>query len=359
MTDAGGTLRRRSRAVTIKHVAAEAGVSVQTVSRVINKGPNVTPAVQARVNAAVEKLGYVPSLAARRLGGSRSFLILALNDLKPTVEGWQARRGNDWVDQMLLGGMLKSAEYGYRMLFELVESQSPELGQQVQSALSSLHPDGVILTPPHSENERLIDLLERSGVPFARIGSNSPGPGVPISMDDEEAARVATRHLAELGHRRIGFIRGHDDYRASADRLRGHRAALAESGIPVDEAIVRPGDFTYSSGMTATEHLLHLPDRPTAIIAGSDQMALAALHAAGHGGIDVPGQLSIVSFDDTPTIRLAVPPLTAVRQPIADMTAKAVELLIEGLVKPAASSNGHVLPFGFIVRGSTGPCPQG
>jgi LacI family transcriptional regulator len=358
MSDDSGPLGRRPRAVTIRHVAAEAGVSVQTVSRVINKGPNVTPGVQARVRAAVEKLGYVPSLAARRLGGSRSFLILAFNDLRPTIEGWQARRGNDWVDQMLLGGMLKSAEYGYRMLFELVDSQAPDLDQQVQSALSALHPDGVILTPPHTENAKLADLLIRSAVPFARIGSNDPGAGIPVFMDDEAAARVATRYLVELGHRRIAFIRGHDDYCASADRLRGYRAVLAENGIAEDKEIVRPGDFTYASGMTATEDLLRLDDRPTAILAGSDQMALAALHVAGRAGLEVPGQLSIVSFDDTPTVRLSVPPLTAIRQPIADMTATAVSLLIEGLGKPATAA-GHVLPFGFNVRGSTGPCPQG
>ena len=149
------------RRVTIKDVAAEAGVSVQTVSRVMNKGPNVTAAMQAKVTAAVEKLGYTPSIAAQRLGGSRSFLILALNDRGPTIEGWQARRGNDWVDQMLFGAMLKCAEYGYRMLFELVDSHSPQLLQQVQAAVGAGGIFGVALDKADADMAKAEEMFGR------------------------------------------------------------------------------------------------------------------------------------------------------------------------------------------------------
>lgn len=346
---------RQRQAVTIKHVAAEAGVSLQTVSRVINNGPNVTAAVRERVQAAVAKLGYVPSLAARRLGGSRSYLILALNDREPTVAGWREGRGNDWVDQMLLGGMLKCAEHGYRMLFELVDSRSGKMIEQIQAALSSLRPDGVILTAPHSENSAIADLLVRNGVPFARLGSRTEGPGFAISMDDTAAAEVAVDHLAGLGHRRIGFITGSGDYLASADRLEGYRAAMKRHGL-FDPGLIAEGDFSYESGVRATEAFAAARIRPTALIASSGEMALAVLATARRLGIAVPQDLSVVSFDDTPTVRVSVPPLTTIRQPIADMTALAAELIIEAKKGAMDQPARHILPFEFVTRESTGPC---
>lgn len=346
---------QRKRAITIKDVAAEAGVSFQTVSRVINKGPNVTPGMHARVTAAIEKLGYVPSLAARRLGGSRSYLVLAFNDERPTLEGWQSRRGNDWVDQMLYGGMLKCAERGYRMLFELVDSHSDRLESQVQAALSALHPDGVILTPPHSENDTITQLLQRNGLTFARLGSRRPGDGFAVYMDDGAAARRATEHLLDLGHRRIAYVQGHPEYAMSPDRLRGFREAIEARGVAVDERYLQPGDFTYEAGQAAMIALSKLDPPPTAVLASSDEMALGVLHMAGKLGLNVPGDLSVVSFDDTPTVRMSVPALTAIRQPIAAMTARAAELLIIAKATGVQPDHGHLLPFDFVARESTAP----
>ncbi len=344
---------QRKRTITIKDVAAEAGVSFQTVSRVINKGPNVTPAMRARVQSAIDKLGYVPSLAARRLGGSRSYLILAFNDERPTLEGWQSRRGNDWVDQMLFGGMLKCAEHGYRMLFELVDSHSDELEAQVQAALSALHPDGVILTPPHSENDTITELLHRNGLIFARLGSHRAGEGFAVYMDDEAAARRATEHLLDLGHTRIAYVQGHPEYAMSPDRLRGFTGAIEARGLKVESQYLQPGDFTYEAGAAAMKTLASLAVPPTAVLASSDEMALGLLHAAGPLGLSVPGDISVISFDDTPTVRMSVPALTAIRQPIAAMTAKAAELLIEAKAKELAGEGSFLLPFDFIVREST------
>jgi LacI family transcriptional regulator len=348
---------RKRQAVTIKHVAAEAGVSLQTVSRVINNGPNVTAAVQERVKTAIAKLGYVPSLAARRLGGSRSYLILALNDREPTVAGWREGRGNDWIDQMLLGGMLTCAEHGYRMLFELVDSHSGRMIDQIQAALSALRPDGVILTPPHSENRIIADLLARNGVPFARLGSITKGESFDISMDDAAASAVATRHLLDLGHKRIGFITGSPDYRASADRLRGYKQAMEEKDL-FDANLIAEGDFSYAAGLRAFDYLMGLSAPPTGIVASSGEMALAVLAAARQTRVSVPGEMSVVSFDDTPTVKISVPPLTAIRQPIAAMTSRAAELLIEMKNGRDDQLASHVLPFEFVVRESTGPCPN-
>jgi len=227
------------RAVTIKHVAAEAGVSLQTVSRVINNEPNVRPVVQERVRAAVAKLGYVPSLAARRMGGSRSYLLMALNDRDRTIEGWKSGEGTDWVDQMLMGGMLKCEAHGYRMIFELVDTHSDHVDAAVRGAIAALHPDGVILTPPHSENPAITGLLSQLGLPFARIASIAEGDGFAVSMDDAKAAAFATDHLLGLGHARIGFITGSEEYAVSGARLDGYRRAKKVALVTKTDAASR------------------------------------------------------------------------------------------------------------------------
>lgn len=342
----------RRRAVTIRHVAAEAGVSLQTVSRVINDGPNVREQVKARVQEAIAKLGYVPSLAARRMGGSRSFLLLALNDRDRTIEDWRSGEGKDWVDQMLMGGMLKCAEHGYRMIFELVDTHG-DVEREIDGALAALHPDGVILTPPHSDNPTITALLERHGIPFARIGSVADGAGFSIAMDEAGAAASATRHLLERGHRRIGFITGSGEYALSAARLEGYRDAMRAAGLPDDPALAAAGDFGFESGRRAAAALLTLAERPSAIVASSDRMALATIEVARERGLRVPDDLSVVSFDDSPMARFNVPPLTAVRQPIAAMAARAAELLIAATTGGAEPDEPSILPFELAVRGST------
>ncbi|QSF53868.1 LacI family DNA-binding transcriptional regulator [Brevundimonas fontaquae] len=342
-----------ARKVTIKHVAAEAGVSLQTVSRVINNGPNVRPEVRERVNAAVARLGYVPSLAAQRMGGSRSYLLLALNDRDRTIEGWRSGEGTDWVDQMLLGGMLKCAEAGYRMIFELVDTHSAHVEREVKAAIAALHPDGVILTPPHSDNPLITGLLVDLGLPFARIGSTATGAGFSIAMDDYAAAETATNHLLDLGHRRIGFISGSPEYVLSGARLQGYRAAMAGRGLPDDADLVGHGDFTFASGEAAMETFCRLAHPPTAIVASNDQMALAALRVAGRRGLAVPHDLAIISFDDTPIVRFSNPPLTAVVQPIAAMASAAADLLIRAKSGQDDLPQASTLPFQLAVRGST------
>ena len=345
-------MARRKQSVTIKHVAADAGVSLQTVSRVINKEPNVRPEMIERVQASIRKLGYVPSIAAQRMGGSRSYLILALNDRERTIEGWRSREGTDWVDQMLLGGMLTCAEHGYRMIIELIDTHSDHIERELLAAIAALQPDGVVLTPPHSENPLLIDVLVDHRISFARIGSVKPGPGFALTMDDERAARIATEHLIELGHKRIGFIAGSMEYELSGWRVDGWRAAMAAAG-QATEGLLAQGDFSYASGTAAAHALLDTATPPTAIIASNDQMALATLEYARERGIEVPGDLSLVSFDDTPIVRFTHPPLTAIVQPIAEVSARAVELIMAELDGAEGSDQPIVVPARIVPRGST------
>ena len=347
---------RRRQNVTIKHVAADAGVSLQTVSRVINNEPNVRPAMKLRVQASIDKLGYVPSIAAQRMSGSRSYLILAINDRDRTIADWQERQGSDWIGQMLLGGMLKCAEHGYRMIFELVDTHSDHVERELGAAIAALQPDGIILTPPHSENSQITRLLADHTIPFARIGSILPGPGIAMTMGDEGSARLATEHLLKLGHRRIGFIAGAKEYSLSEWRVQGWQKAMADAGLDVTDLLAQ-GDFSYESGARTAAQLLDLVQPPTAIIASNDQMALAVLDVAKERNIDVPNALSLISFDNSPVVRFATPQLTAVDQPIAATFAKAVELLITG--DHDAAHDAPVIVAGELIeRSSTAP-PNG
>lgn len=350
-------MARRRQSVTIKHVAADAGVSLQTVSRVINKETSVRPQMKDRVQASIDKLGYVPSIAAQRMSGSRSYLILALNDRERTIADWRAREGTDWVDQMLMGGMLECAKHGYRLIFELVDTHSDHVERELQGCIAALQPDGVILTPPHSDNLLITDLLRRENIPFAQIGSTGEGGGISLIMGDEGAARSATRYLMDLGHKRIGFIKGAAEYKLSNWRKAGWKAAMEEAGLPI-EGLCAEGNFTYDSGVTAARQLLALDPRPTAILASSDHMAMATVEVAREMGLDVPRDLSVISFDNTPMTLFTRPGLTAIDQPVAKTTALAVELIVAAKRGEDLPEGPTIVPAGFIVRDSTAPPPR-
>ena len=340
------------RSVTIEHVAEMAGVSRQTVSRVINNSPNVKPAVKERIQQAIDHLGYVPNIAARRMGGAKSFLIVAINDRQRTLENWGAGHGNDWVDQMLYGGMTAAEKHGYHMLFELVDTDPEAASAQVDRIIASLRPDGIILTPPHSQNEALVELLARRKIGCARINVPDVFAGITVRMDETAAAQEATEHLIALGHRRIAYLSGGRAYAVCLDRLRGYKAAMDAADITVHPQWIREGGFLFDPASRETDALLAMEDRPTAIIADNDEMAFATLHAIDRAGLQVPRDMSIISFEDTPGVRFSVPPLTAVRQPTSDIIGAAVERLI-------ARANGDevdgvlTLPHTLRIRGTT------
>lgn len=339
--------------ITIEDVADAAGVSRQTVSRVINLSPNVKTAVRERVSAAIDRLGYVPNISARRMGGGRSYLILAINDRQRTLENWQAGHGNDWVDQMLYGGMTECERHGYHLVFELIDADSPSSPRQLANILASLRPDGVILTPPHCDNPELIAVLAERNIPSARVGHHEGLGHVDVHMDEKGASGRAAEHLIGLGHRRIAYIAGAPNYGNSAQRVSGYLAALTHAGLNPDQALIGNGDFHFATAADVIEAMLKGDDPPTAIIADNDEMAFAALHVADRHGIAVPSGLSIVSFEDTPGVRFSVPPLTAIRQPTAAMIAKASERLI-AISKGEDGFGAYLLDFELIERASTG-----
>jgi LacI family transcriptional regulator len=347
----------KGKPITIEDVAVAAEVSRQTVSRVINAHPNVKDAVRKRVEAAIVDLGYIPNLSARRMGGARSYLIVAINDRQRTIENWQAGRGNDWVDQMLCGGMTECEKHQYNFLFQLVDTDPDLAVEGLARRIGSIRPDGVILTPPHCDNERLVALLSDRGVSCARVGHRGGTDTVDVFMDEEGAAHALTSMLIGMGHRRVAFIAGGANYRNSTLRVDGFRRALAEAGIPQDGGAVGTGDFNFNVASPVVRELLDRPQPPTAIIADNDEMAFAALHVANERGLAVPDSLSIVSFEDTPGVRFSFPPLTAIRQPTAEMIALACEKLI-AIAGGKDGLGSFELPYEIKVRASTAGPPE-
>jgi LacI family transcriptional regulator len=192
-------------------------------------------------------------------------------------------------------------------------------------------PDGVILPSPFCDAPGVVARLLADGAAVTALASGAPPHGASaVTIDDREAAVEMTRHLLDLGHRRIGFVGGARNQVASIRRLEGYRQALDEAGLRVDEALIVPGDFTYRSGLTAADRLLDLPSRPTAIFASNDDMAAAVVAAAHRRRLDVPGDLSVCGFDDTALATTISPELTTVHQPVAEMARAAVEILAAG-----------------------------
>ncbi|MDE2182526.1 MAG: LacI family DNA-binding transcriptional regulator [Alphaproteobacteria bacterium] len=329
---------------SIYDVAKRAGVSIKTVSRVVNRQSNVSEATRTRVLAAVEALSYRPNIFARGLASEKSFLIGLLYD-NPSA---------GYVAALQLGVLSRCRDEGYHLIVESLDAQSPQLSAQVHSLVteSSLH--GVILTPPLCDLPAVIEALKRANTPFVRIAPEKPLAGASdVRIDDHKAAYDMTAYLIGLGHKRIGFIKGHPDHGAANARFEGYRAALAHAGLPFIEEICVQGFFSYQSGMEAGERLLSLKRRPTAIFAGNDDMAAAVLAASQRFNLKIPQQLSVAGFDDSLVAQVVWPRLTTCRQPIREMAEAAVAMLIQKS-SDEASFERH-LDHELVVRESTAP----
>lgn len=314
---------------------------MKTVSRVLNDEPNVLPQMRERVLAAVQALNYRPNLYARSLARSRSSLL--------GLVYYASSAG--FVAGVQLGATARCRDLGYHLVVEPLEDGG-EWRRHLEHMVAALRPDGVILAPPACDDEAVRAVVSATQTPCVLI---SPGRDAgtlgQVSMDDESAAAQMTAHLLALGHRRIGFVAGDPAQAAAPRRLAGYRRALAEAGLAADPALVMPGDFTFRGGLDSAERLLSLPQPPSAIFAANDEMAMAAVFAAQRRGLRVPADLSVAGFDDSPFASLVWPPLTTVRQPVAEMAIAAVDMLAAR--DPQAGVGSAVLPHTLVERGST------
>ncbi|RDE05694.1 LacI family DNA-binding transcriptional regulator [Sphingomonas aracearum] len=331
--------------VTIKDVAARAGVSPKTVSRVINGEEHVRPAVREAVMKVVTELAYRPNAFARGLSSARSFLVGLFFDQPSTGYAADLQRG----------AIVRCRELSHHLIVEPVDRSLPDWMAKLAATLQELRLAGVILTPPICDWPDLLDLLEEHDVPVVRIAPGQALERTPyVRMDDRAAARELTDHLLGLGHRDIAFIRGNPTHSAAVARWEGFSDAMRAAGIAVPARRVMQGDFSFRTGLAAAEALLGSGDIPTAIFACNDEMALATLVVAMRHGIAVPQQLSITGFDDAEIARIAWPQLTTVRQPNPEMAAAAISMLVGG----GGSAPGPIeLPYSLVVRDSSGPPP--
>lgn len=329
-------------------VAALAEVSAKTVSRVVNNEAGVRAETRARVLRAIELLEYKPNLNARVLAGDRSYLL-----------GLFCDRPGGYLTDFQAGAAERCRESGYHLMVEPWNRDSPAVTRQMTGLLQQLRLDGVILLPPLSDDRLICNTLRNAGIPMVRIGSRERVHDSPsIGIDDYLAARQLTAHLLDLGHRRTGFILGNPVHGATDARYRGFTDEMRARGVPVDAALVGTGNFQFADGVLCAESMLREPVPPTAIFASNDDTAAAVISVAHRHDLDLPGDLSVVGFDDAPIASMIWPLLTTVRQPVMAMARLAAELLItlspkkHGWPSPIPD---QVLDFELVIRDSTAP----
>jgi LacI family transcriptional regulator len=344
------TSRRQRNAPTINDVAKHAGVSPMTVSRVINGEQVVRASTREKVEAAIAALHYSPSAAARSLAGGEETRIGLL----------YSNPSSSYLSEFLVGSLDQSSRSNVQLVIEKCGDD-----EQVQAVIDHLvrgRVDGIVLPPPLCDSEDVLRALEAADIPAVAVATGRSAPATSaVSIDDSRAAYEMTRHLIRLGHNRIGFIKGHPNQSASARRYEGYCAALTEAGLAADEALAAQGFFTYRSGLDAAEQILDLPDPPSAIFASNDDMAAAAVAVAHRRGLDVPGDLTVCGFDDTPLAVTIWPELTTIRQPIREMSQAAVEILVRELKGRKSAKPGeptHMLLDHVLIRRQSDAAPR-
>ena len=345
MKNSSKAVRRKASAITIEEVAAHAGVSPMTVSRVINGHASVRENNRDRVMRSVRALDYRPNLAASALAAAQHTCI-ALIYTNPS---------SSYLRELLVGALRGSTRAAAQLMIAtwdgLDASARRDAARQLADTVA-----GVILPPPLCESRPIVNEFVRAGIPVVAIASGHLSDKVScVRIDDHRASFEMVTHLIANGHRRIGYIKGDPNQTASAHRWLGYLDALAAAGITFDDSVVQPGNFTYRSGLQAAERLLSLRHRPTAIFASNDDMASAVVSVAHRRGLEVPRDLSVVGFDDTSASMMVWPELTTLHQPVAEMADTAVEILLREIRQGSGAGRSiinRVLPHRLIMRGS-------
>lgn len=310
--------------VTINDVAKLAGVSIKTVSRVINNEPSVRKDTFDKVTAAIAELQYQPNAAARNLASSRSYSI-----------GYVYDNPNAYYIIDMQNGLLDACrKQGYELLIHPTNAKSSGIVQEVLDLVERSRLAGLVLTPPFSEMPDIAKALEQHNIDYVRIISGStPSEKLKhcVLIDDFTAAFRITNHLLDQGHTKLAFLCGDEEHSSSGERLAGFQAALNKRGIVLPNDYIVPGSYSFESGVTGARKLLSLATPPSAIFACNDEIAAGALFCARLQQIAIPSQLAIAGFEDSPFSRQTWPPLTTAHQPNRIIASKAAELLFKAV----------------------------
>lgn len=328
---------------TIKDVAREANVSVATVSRVFNSSGPVSEETRARIREVAARLRYSPHGAARSLITSKTSTV---GVLLPDLYG-------EFFSEVIRGMDQTAQRSGYHLLV----SSSHDAKEEIEAALRAMRGrvDGLIAMSPHLDAPSLVANVPAT-LPVVLLNCEVNGHGYDaLTIENQSGAYQMVRHLVALGHRSIAMIRGAEGNYDAEERLRGYRAAMRDSGIEPRPSWEFPGDFTETSGFRATASLLTLPDRPTALFAANDAMAIGALSALRDAGVVVPDDIAVVGFDDIPLARYMNPPLSSVHVAIAELGTRAVETLLHAIERKNEHTRRHQrLETTLVIRRSCG-----
>jgi LacI family transcriptional regulator len=338
-----------NRRATINDIARLASVSKKTVSRVINQSPFVRSETRAKIDALIQQMGYQPDQQARGLASRRSFLIGMVYD-----------NPNAPYIVNLQGGALEALRgSGFELVVHPCDRRSHDFIEGVRHFVQRQKLRGVILLPPLSEHQPLIQALEEIDCDYVRVASVKldAATRMVVSNDREATAEVA-RYLDSLGHRHIGLIAGPSQYRSAHERKAGFLGALEQRGVQLPPDCIEEGAYTFDSGIVCAEALLARTLRPTAIFACNDEMAAGAYKAAYRLGLRIPEDLSIVGFDDSPLASRLWPSLTTVRLPIREMGKLAASKLLPKSANHADAPDASLIVPHLIVRDSSRPPPS-
>lgn len=336
---------------TIDDVAGLAGVARTTVSRVLNNQPNVREEVRDKVMQAVDALGYRVNLQARNLAGRRTLRIGLVH-----ASDFDSEPNSYFASALELGATRGATQQGVQLITHVINQNDPAAADDILARARDDQSDGVILTPPFSDNVNLLHRLKAQGVEVVCIagGAEAELAALTVGIDERAAGYDIGQHLIGLGHRRFGYIKGLAGHISAEGRFDGFLAALTDAGL--ESAAVRwvRGNFTFRSGLDCAQGLLDARDGVTALVCANDDMAAGALLAAHKAGLQIPQDVAITGFDDTPVSEIVWPPLTTIHQPLRRMGARAVELLVARVADQDAANTGReIIAHALVVRDSS------
>ncbi|ALF11835.1 catabolite control protein A [Parageobacillus thermoglucosidasius] len=328
--------------VTIYDVAREANVSMATVSRVVNGNPNVKPSTRKKVLEAIERLGYRPNAVARGLASKKTTTVGVIIPDISSIFFAELARGIEDIATM----------YKYNIILSNSD-QNKEKELHLLNTMLAKQVDGILFMGGNITEEH-VNEFQKSPVPIVLAATIEPNNTIPsVNIDYEQAAFEAVAYLLEKGNKRVAYVTGLKDDPINQKKLAGYRRALETHGLTYDEELVIEGDNSYDSGIEAYEKIAELAEKPTAIFAGTDEMALGVIHSAQDHGVRIPDQLEVIGFDNTRLATMVRPRLTTVMQPMYDIGAVAMRLLTKYMNKENVENHIVVLPHRIEYREST------
>ena len=318
-------------AVTIKDVSKDASVSIKTVSRVINNEANVAEVTKNKVLASVKKLGFKPNKSAQSLRSKKSYMLALLYD----------NPNKSYLADVQSGIFNACKNTGYNLVIQECNYKPSKLINDIIQFVKDFKIDGLVITPPLSDMQDFLTNLAANKIEYAVIAPRIMNPdSLYVSSNDYEAAYNLTSEIINHRHRDIGFIKGHPKHSASLLRFNGFLAALKKHGLEPNEQWIKQGNFSFESGFDAGVEIFESSKIPTAIFASNDSMAAGIMKSAQMKGMEVPNDLSLTGFDDSPIAQQIWPALTTIKQPVQQMAAHAARILIakfDGLVEKTKS----------------------